>query len=159
MSPGSCMPSWDPGGSSPSALPPLPGRGRAVLSPCSGQLGCGRWPLAARRAGLDLQASRQAPAGDREGLCGDVTLRLLSPVKDRSEEPLGAGVLRSRDAQSGMLHSPEQQSKQGGQFGLRPGKYLEAGFQAGGQGFRVAQQSPSSSFHPLPAGCHRPGQD
>lgn len=79
------------------------------------------------------------PGRDREGLCGNVTLRLFQPVKNRSEKALGAGVLRSRDARSRMLHSPEQQSKPGGRFGLRPGKYLEAGFQAGGQGLSVAR--------------------
>ena len=39
VSPGSRMPSWGPGGSSPYALLPLPGRGRAVLSPGSGGWG------------------------------------------------------------------------------------------------------------------------
>lgn len=34
-----------------------------------------------------------AGAGDRAGLCGDVTFRLLSPINNRSQKTLGAGAL------------------------------------------------------------------
>ena len=125
-----------------------------------------RWFLTSRAPAPPEQAAgaRQVTSGSPEGWAskprqarwrsgGSVwerDPRPFQPVKNRSEKALGAGVLWSRDARSGMLHSPEPQSKPGGRFGLRPGKYLEAGFQAGGQGLSVAQQPPSSSFAPPP---------
>lgn len=99
------------------------------------------WPLPlSRHCVLKCwQLSFPGHLGCRVGLCGDTSVRLDSLINRASLKTTGLGLFWSGNFESRLYHSLGQCCERtGGQpAGLRPGKRLEARFQARGQVFKV----------------------